>query len=276
MKIVQEKQNFELKSHKWCSDDIVEFAHWHEKIEIIQVLKNKCRYLVDGNNMVANEGDLIFLKEGAIHLHYKENDVCEYRLIHFPYSLFTEINRYPENIKVHITAQELMSIEGLQDNLNVIFKIMDDQGAVVSTEENPFFAYLVMAVYSELAKYFPEREDGAIDKKSKKEIYKIIKYINANFREDINIQTISDALFISRSRLTRNFRKYMGIGISEYMTSLRIENANRLLSEGYGVTEAAIDSGFQSIRTFNYNYREYMGKTPREYIQEIKVKTSKK
>ena len=38
--------------------------------------------------------------------------------------------------------------------------------------------------------------------------------------------------------------------------------------EGMSITEAALESGFQSVRTFNNSYKEYMGMTPTEYIKK--------
>lgn len=274
MAIVEEKQKFELKSRVYRYEVLEEFVHWHERMEIVQILDNKSRFIVDAQSIQAEKGDLIVLKEGAIHLHIIEDGPCEYRLIHFPYKLFFDVNRFPNNVKVHIKNEEIKEIPYLAENLNAIFEVMDRQGEVAVAEENPFFCYLIMAVYTELTKYFPEDESMIPGKSERKEIYKTLEYINEHFKENINIQDISDAMFISRSRLTKLFTKYAGMGINEYITSLRIKNANHLLSAGHNVTEAAIDSGFQSIRTFNNTYKAYTGITPTEYIRKyIKKKT---
>lgn len=58
------------------------------------------------------------------------------------------------------------------------------------------------------------------------------------------------------------------MGLNEYINGIRIKNANRLMVEGQSITEAALDSGFQSVRTFNYAYKEQMGMTPTEYIKK--------
>lgn len=274
MAIVEEKQRFELKSRVERNDVLDEFLHWHERMEIVQILDNKSRFIVDGKTIDAEKGDLIVLKEGAIHLHIIEDGPCKYRLVHFPYRLFLNQNRFPDNVKVHITSEEIKEIPHLEEDLNAIFEVMDRQSEVTVAEENQFFSYLIMAIYSELAKHFPEDKATRHSKSEQKEIYKILGYVNRYFKENINIQDISDAMFISRGRLTKLFAKYAGVSINEYITSLRIKNANHLLSSGHSVTEAAIESGFQSIRTFNNTYKAYTGMTPTEYIRTY-TKTKK-
>lgn len=55
------------------------------------------------------------------------------------------------------------------------------------------------------------------------------------------------------------------MGLNEYIYSLRIKKANDLMNQGYSVTDAALQSGFQSIRTFNNIYKKVCGMTPSDY-----------
>ena len=68
----------------------------------------------------------------------------------------------------------------------------------------------------------------------------------------------------------RLFAKHLGVSVKEYITDLRIKKANELLALGYSVTETAMESGFQSVRTFNSSYKAYMGITPTQYQKSIK------
>ena len=65
------------------------------------------------------------------------------------------------------------------------------------------------------------------------------------------------------------FRKYAGTDLNEYINSLRIKQVNQMLLQGCRITEAATESGFQSIRTFNNLYRLQTGMTPSEYLRSI-------
>ena len=60
------------------------------------------------------------------------------------------------------------------------------------------------------------------------------------------------------------------MSLNEYINSIRIKNANELLSNGVSVAEAALESGFQSIRTFNNTYKDFMGIKPTEFLKKSK------
>ena len=133
-----------------------------------------------------------------------------------------------------------------------------------------FLQSLATSVYFLLERHFSEEEAQFIPERDRQEFYGIIKFINERFKEDITVESIAKALFLSRGRLSSIFKKYSGAGVSEYINRLRIKNANSLLSEGKSITDAAFESGFQSIRTFNNVYKSIMDLTPSEYLKKKK------
>ena len=62
------------------------------------------------------------------------------------------------------------------------------------------------------------------------------------------------------------FFKYSGETLKQYLNTIRVKNANALMDSGYSITESALESGFQNVRTFNEVYRKIMGITPTEYV----------
>ena len=125
---------------------------------------------------------------------------------------------------------------------------------------------IISTYYLSLMRYFPSNDKNT-EKKQLTEFYKIVDYINAHFREKINISIIAKNLYMSREKVSALFRKYSNTGLSEYLDKLRIINVNKLLAEGYSMTDAAFESGFQSIRTFNNTYKNVMKMSPSEYIR---------
>jgi AraC-like DNA-binding protein len=95
-----------------------------------------------------------------------------------------------------------------------------------------------------------------------------VEYVNAHFTENINVTTVSQKLYVSRSLISSVFLKFAGIPLTEYIHVLRIEYANNLLRDGADVMSAAYDSGFSSIRTFNSVYKRIMKVTPTQYIKD--------
>ena len=83
-----------------------------------------------------------------------------------------------------------------------------------------------------------------------------MKYVNEHFKEDITVKSIAETLYMDRGRLSRLFLKYSGISLNDYINTLRLTEAVRLIDAGLKITDAALESGFQTVRTFNNVYNK--------------------
>ncbi|HIU57880.1 MAG TPA: helix-turn-helix domain-containing protein [Candidatus Ornithomonoglobus merdipullorum] len=95
----------------------------------------------------------------------------------------------------------------------------------------------------------------------------ILEYIRSNFKSIASIDEIADHFHITKYYLCRLFKKNTGITIMEYMNSLKIENVKELLRGGTkkSVTEAALESGFNSPIYMSHLFKQVTGMTPRDY-----------
>ena len=93
----------------------------------------------------------------------------------------------------------------------------------------------------------------------------ILNYIEQNFREDISVKSAAKELGYHHQYISRIFNQTMHINFKSLVNQYRFEYARRLLTDGsISISEAAFESGFQSIRTFNRIYRELSGHSPRQ------------
>lgn len=269
MEIIQEITTVELYSH------IIRFSageyelHWHENYEICQVLKNSCRIFVDGRYIEASEGDIVTISERAVHRFIVDNDDTYVRVTQFPFKILLSVDNEIKPLKIHISADEIEKKPILKQRLNLIFDIMEQEGAVKIAKNNLFLQSLITSYYFLLMYNFCAEDCEKYNKKERKEFYKIITYVNEHFSEELNVTRLAEKLYISRGRLATIFTKYAGMSLTEYINSLRIKKVNQLLSDEYAITEAAFESGFQSIRTFNNAYKAHMGITPTEYVKNM-------
>ena len=66
------------------------------------------------------------------------------------------------------------------------------------------------------------------------------------------------------NQVRRWFKKYHGITFQAYQRMLRINSAFTKISNGVAITEAAFDSGYDSLSGFNDGYISIFGKAPTE------------
>ena len=99
---------------------------------------------------------------------------------------------------------------------------------------------------------------------------KLLFYINENYKKDISLRSLCRIFGYSESYISRHFKSSLNIGISEYITIIRLKNAISLLSEiKHSIAFCAMESGFNSIRTFYRAFHQEFGCSPKEYVKNL-------
>lgn len=71
--------------------------------------------------------------------------------------------------------------------------------------------------------------------------------------------------------MSRIFKQYTGMKISEYINKLRIEDAvKQLTASNKKIIDIALSTGFESLATFNRVFKTLTGKTPSHYRESKK------
>ena len=75
---------------------------------------------------------------------------------------------------------------------------------------------------------------------------------------------------LSRSVLTREFRRHTGKSFIDYCNGRRIEKAAAILAAGKeSVTQAALESGFANLSHFHRQIKAMYGLTPAAFRRQI-------
>ena len=96
-------------------------------------------------------------------------------------------------------------------------------------------------------------------------IIDVIKYIYEHLGENLKIEEIATLFFVSKSKLTYDFRAYCNMSIHEYITLERIEKAKDLIENGYMISAVAEMCGFSSSSYFIKVFSSITGMTPLKY-----------
>ena len=107
-------------------------------------------------------------------------------------------------------------------------------------------------------------------KKSREAVGLAIEYMEEHFRESCSLKDVAAFAHFSPVYFHGIFRLATGKTPYEYLFSLRIEEAKRLLiTESIGMSEIAERSGFTSQAYFNYSFKKATSLTPSEYRRRI-------
>lgn len=95
---------------------------------------------------------------------------------------------------------------------------------------------------------------------------KLAAVINANITDDrLDIEFLMNEFGMSRSTLYRKIKGITGMSANELINKMRLEKAAELILQGYQVSEAAYNSGFNNISNFRKQFLKNFGVLPSEY-----------
>ncbi len=100
----------------------------------------------------------------------------------------------------------------------------------------------------------------------------ILAYMHEQYADDIQLIHCAKTFHMSTNHITRLFKQNLGIGFTAYKNKLRIEKAKIQFQEtDKSIKEICKDVGFANINYFYRVFKENLGKTPKEYQDNVKL-----
>lgn len=95
---------------------------------------------------------------------------------------------------------------------------------------------------------------------------RIVHYLEMNHAKKISSRDVCEHFSCSRSYMSREFNKYTGKTMKEYLTELRIKDALVLLeSSSLSISEIAYSVGFNDSNYFSSIFKAHIGVSPQAY-----------
>ena len=228
--------------------------HFHTHGELIYVLRGQIPMVVDGEEFVLRQGQMLILFPYLVHS-YEESPDAEVLLI-----LFDPMETAFDNTLLsHRPVRNFVEGEALRPLLERVVhwsgkgKIKTATGYLNAAIGE--FLELVPTVFS--------------DRTAENTAVSILEYCDAHYAEDITVKSVSDALFVSPSYISKIFAQKLKYSFREYINSLRIHKAKALLANpNRRIVDVMMDCGFQNQSSFNRVFLEICGISPREYQKQ--------
>lgn len=104
----------------------------------------------------------------------------------------------------------------------------------------------------------------------------LLLYCEEHFTQDITVQRIADALYISPSYVSKIFAQKLHYSFREYINALRVHKAQALLKEtDKKVLQIMTECGFRNQSSFNRVFQQAIGISPREYRKTVRTESIK-
>ena len=101
----------------------------------------------------------------------------------------------------------------------------------------------------------------------------IQKYVDEHFSEtEFTLDKLGKELKYNKKYLSTVFKKHVGVGIVEYLHSVRIQHACTMLHQGFSsVSDVAFRCGYSDAQYFSKVFKSKMGVSPRAYTENVRA-----
>lgn len=122
----------------------------------------------------------------------------------------------------------------------------------------------------------PAQEPPSVSKEDDHSIVgRAVAYIENNFYRNLSLEEVSGHIHANANYLSSLFKAKTGMKYIDYLTSLRMEKADRLIRRtDLRVADIAQMVGYASVKHFGRLYRERFGISPSDVRNEMKKKPS--
>ncbi len=229
-------------------------THLHHSYEFIYILSGEMQITIDETMYNLKKGDSVLIFPHQLHSLTSQNS--KHMLCIFSPELVQAfsskvLNKKPANNAFVINKYLVDTLNNLSESS--------------STFEKKAFLYSICAEFNKNAEY---KSRLSYDENL---LQKIFDFVEKNYKEDCKLQDLAHDTGYSYSYLSRIFKRVTGISFNNYTNRYRISNACYLLNNSnYSILQCALESGYDSLRSFNRNFKTILRITPAEYQKKIK------
>ncbi|MBQ7386918.1 MAG: AraC family transcriptional regulator [Clostridia bacterium] len=226
--------------------------HLHGSFEYITVTEGEMTVSVGECDYTLKNGQSLLIFPNQVHSLKTEKHSSHFLCIFAP----KLISAYSS---VYLTKLPKSNIfEPSESTRNAVFSFSESSG--VGKLRLKGILYSLCADFDSTAEYVEHDGEryGLLEK--------IFGFVESEYNKDCSLDALSAATSYHYVYLSRYFKKCTGLSFTEYVNTYRVNEACYLLRNGeQSILETAFNCGYDSLRSFNRNFKKIMQITPVEY-----------
>jgi len=223
--------------------------HIHNCFELVVSLSGKTSVTVDNQQYDVERGEAVFIFPHQLHsFAYSEgrNMICIFspKIVSAYYEQKSKCK--PQNNKFKLNEGLIGLLNDYECNSQSLF----EKGVL----------YLICNEFDKFTTYDEDLNKNLLEK--------IFLFINKNFKGECSLTDVAANIGYNASYVSRYFKKCVGISLTDYITMVRLGNVCHLYENSNDtIINCALNCGFDSVRTFNRNFKKLYNASPSEYFR---------
>ena len=234
----------------------------HPMLELTYVDQGSLHSVVDGQDVVLEQGDMMLYGPNQWHMQYADMEVAP----RFVTISFTTNDAELQNLYNRKFRSPQKAISYLQQILREQERGGPDAGDSILS----LLTLLIISLRREGATVSKPQLSNSVNNEN--EIIRAAQqYISANVCSKLSVPMVAKGVDVSPSYLTALFHKHLQIAPGEYIRRIKLQRSKQMIREGnLNFTEIAATLQYSTVHHFSRQFKEKFGLTPTEYARSVR------
>lgn len=250
--------------------------HYHDYIELLYAIDADVTVWSGGEKCSFQTGDLIIINSQESHAFTYNRDSYYICIKFLPHILYADENslfefKFVVPFLLKSSRQKVFRKDELQsiDTNKLVTEIMDEWNT-----KGPAFELVIRAnilkIFTGIFRYWHQSKVFSETMQITDTLKTALQYVDENF-STVTETEVAKHCNVSYNHFSFLFKNAMGKSFIEYVTFLRLREAEKLLlSTEKSITEIAGISGFSTSSYFISKFKKYKGLTPRQFREKTR------
>ncbi len=248
---------------------VMEKPHYHPYYEVYFLTSGSCRMFIDHTIYYLSAGDIIMLSPYQLHQTvYGAGQPAERFTVNFvPAYLDFFVSQCSGDGVDAVFSRHKLSIPGERQNyVRELFLQMIKETLSGDCYSRIQIKSLLFQLLSFLGRCRDLAQPVQALAPDDAVIQEAARYIYTHHSEPLTLESVARTAHMSPAWFSRKFHEAVGLGFKEYLTHIRLEDAEELLlTTSLTITEIALTCGFSNGNYFGDAFKKARGMSPKEF-----------
>ena len=233
----------------------------HPMMELTYVDRGSLHSVVDGQDVLLEQGDMMLYGPGQWHMQYADIGVAP----RFVTVSFTMDRELPELYNRRFRSP--------QKAIDLLQQILREQEREKEYAEDSIISLLTLLLIA-LRREKDRSSKLQLSNSSNNEnaiIRSAQQFIATHVQDKLSVPMVAKGVDVSPSYLTALFHKHLQISPGEYIRRIKLQLSKQMIREGnMNFTEIALALQYSTVHHFSRQFKEKFGLTPTEYARSVR------
>jgi len=258
--------------------DAMPESHWHDHIEINYLWSGTLRYLINGQFLTLQAGEICVFWAASPHQVISVEPDQGLSCAYVPLATFLALNLEPSFRQAILHGGIYYGRDGDEGDRYLFARwtrewlsASDPQRDLLEEEVHLRLKRLSWTAQRAEGEFAAPSTRGQTGRRAVSHTEAMTRYIHANLDAGVTVSDVVAASGLHATNAHAAFNRVLGMSIGEYVRRQRLRHAMRLLVDtDVEIAQIAFDCGYSSVGRLYEAFQKRLNKTPRAYRQEFR------